>query len=199
MLFSHRHVWCPLTSALLTCTSLLPPRPRPPQDVCARYEAMGWHVQHVQDGNHDLDGLRAAIQKAKVRAWAAAGSAWAAMAWAAAAVRGGCLHLYAFHPLCMQDVTDKPSLIKVSTLIGYGSPNKVRFTWGMALATREEGKCDCAGVARLMSLCFTKLRAFLAVADKAPTPPVALHLRPTPTMCTARPWVPPRPPPPVRP
>lgn len=57
------------------------------EDVCARYEAMGWHVQHVQDGNHDLDGLRAAIQKAK-------------------------------------DVTDKPSLIKVSTLIGYGSPNK---------------------------------------------------------------------------
>lgn len=41
---------------------------------------MGWHVQHVQDGNHDLDGLRAAIQKAKVRAWAAAGPDWAAMA-----------------------------------------------------------------------------------------------------------------------
>ena len=57
------------------------------EDVCARYEAMGWHVQHVADGNHDLDALRKAIATAK-------------------------------------SVTDKPSLIKVSTLIGYGSPNK---------------------------------------------------------------------------
>ncbi len=57
------------------------------EDVCARYEAMGWHVQHVADGNHDLDGIKSAIEKAK-------------------------------------SVTDKPSLIKVSTLIGYGSPNK---------------------------------------------------------------------------
>ena len=73
-------------------------------------------------------------------------------------------------PLCTQDVTDKPSLIKVSTLIGYGSPNKVCLTWGVALATREGAKCDCAGVARLMSLCFTKLRAFLAAADKPPPP-----------------------------
>ena len=31
------------------------------EDVCARYEAMGWHVQHVKDGNHDLAGLNAAI------------------------------------------------------------------------------------------------------------------------------------------
>lgn len=38
------------------------------EDVCARYEAMGWHVQHVQDGNHDLDGLKAAIETAKVPA-----------------------------------------------------------------------------------------------------------------------------------
>lgn len=43
------------------------------EDVCARYEAMGWHVQHVQDGNHDLDGLRSAIQTAKVRGWRCAG------------------------------------------------------------------------------------------------------------------------------
>ena len=57
------------------------------EDVCARYESMGWHVQHVADGNHDLDGIKAAIENAKA-------------------------------------VTDKPSLIKVSTLIGYGSPNK---------------------------------------------------------------------------
>ena len=58
-----------------------------PKMSAARYEAMGWHVQHVQDGNHDLEGIRAAIEKAK-------------------------------------SVTDKPSLIKISTLIGYGSPNK---------------------------------------------------------------------------
>lgn len=57
------------------------------EDVSARYEALGWHVQHVQDGNHDLEGMKNAIAKAK-------------------------------------SVTDKPSLIKVSTLIGYGSPNK---------------------------------------------------------------------------
>eukprot|EP00192_Tetraselmis_astigmatica_P006811 CAMPEP_0117661716 /NCGR_PEP_ID=MMETSP0804-20121206/7682_1 /TAXON_ID=1074897 /ORGANISM="Tetraselmis astigmatica, Strain CCMP880" /LENGTH=724 /DNA_ID=CAMNT_0005468595 /DNA_START=953 /DNA_END=3127 /DNA_ORIENTATION=+ len=57
------------------------------EDVCARYEALGWHVQHVEDGNLDIDGIRKAIANAKA-------------------------------------VTDKPSLIKVSTLIGYGSPNK---------------------------------------------------------------------------
>eukprot|EP00775_Hariotina_reticulata_P010462 gene10462-10620_t len=57
------------------------------EDVAARYEALGWHVQHVQDGNTDFDALRKAIANAKA-------------------------------------VTDKPSLIKVSTLIGYGSPNK---------------------------------------------------------------------------
>jgi transketolase len=37
------------------------------EDVCARYEAMGWHVQHVKDGNHDLDALRNALETAKVR------------------------------------------------------------------------------------------------------------------------------------
>jgi len=57
------------------------------EDVAARFEALGWHVQHVKDGNTDFDGLRKAIANAK-------------------------------------SVTDKPSLIKVSTLIGYGSPNK---------------------------------------------------------------------------
>ena len=56
------------------------------EDVCARYEAYGWHVQHVQDGNTDLDGIRDAINKAKA--------------------------------------DPRPSLIKVTTLIGYGSPNK---------------------------------------------------------------------------
>jgi transketolase len=57
------------------------------EDVGARYKAMGWDVQYVKDGNHDLDGIRAAITKAKA-------------------------------------VTDKPSLLIVQTLIGYGSPNK---------------------------------------------------------------------------
>lgn len=57
------------------------------EDVCARYAALGWHVQHVEDGNLDIEALRKAIATAK-------------------------------------SVTDKPSLIKVSTLIGYGSPNK---------------------------------------------------------------------------
>lgn len=57
------------------------------EDVSKRYEALGWHVQHVPEGNTDIDALRAAIAKAK-------------------------------------EVTDKPSMIKVTTLIGYGSPNK---------------------------------------------------------------------------
>ncbi|GLC33729.1 Transketolase [Pleodorina starrii] len=57
------------------------------EDVAKRYEALGWHVIHVINGNTDIDGLRAAIAQAKA-------------------------------------VKDKPTLIKVSTLIGYGSPNK---------------------------------------------------------------------------
>lgn len=35
------------------------------EDVSARYEALGWHVQHVVEGNTDIDALRAAIAKAK--------------------------------------------------------------------------------------------------------------------------------------
>lgn len=35
------------------------------EDVAARFVALGWHVQHVKDGNTDLDGLRAAIDAAK--------------------------------------------------------------------------------------------------------------------------------------
>ena len=35
------------------------------EDVCARYEAYGWHVQHVEDGNTDLDAIRKAIEAAK--------------------------------------------------------------------------------------------------------------------------------------
>ena len=35
------------------------------EDVGKRYEAYGWHVQHIADGNHDLDGLDKAIEAAK--------------------------------------------------------------------------------------------------------------------------------------
>lgn len=50
------------------------------EDVAARFEALGWHVQHVKDGNTDLKSIREAIEAAKavtdkpsfikVRAWA---------------------------------------------------------------------------------------------------------------------------------
>ena len=57
------------------------------EDVSKRFEAYGWHVLHVQDGNNDLDAIAKAIEEAK-------------------------------------SVTDKPTMIKVTTTIGYGSPNK---------------------------------------------------------------------------
>jgi len=72
------------------------------EDVLKRYEAYGWHVQHVADGNHDVEGIRRAIEAAKA-------------------------------------VTDKPSLIKVTTTIGYGSPNKANTAGvhGAALGAEE--------------------------------------------------------------
>ncbi|WP_115126992.1 transketolase [Synechococcus sp. GEYO] len=57
------------------------------EDVLKRYEAYGWHVQHVSDGNTDVDAIAKAIEAAKA-------------------------------------VTDKPSIIKITTTIGFGSPNK---------------------------------------------------------------------------
>lgn len=57
------------------------------EDVSKRFEAYGWHVLHVEDGNTDLAAIAKAIEEAK-------------------------------------SVTDKPSMIKVTTIIGYGSPNK---------------------------------------------------------------------------
>jgi transketolase len=67
------------------------------EDVNKRFEAYGWHVQHVEKGNgednNSLDSIAKAIESAKA-------------------------------------VTDKPSFIKVTTLIGYGSPNKVN-TYGV--------------------------------------------------------------------
>ncbi|RMH66770.1 MAG: transketolase [Cyanobacteria bacterium J003] len=72
------------------------------EDVCKRFEAYGWHVQHVADGNTDLAGIAKAIEAAKA-------------------------------------VTDKPSLIKVTTTIGYGSPNKANTAGvhGAALGPEE--------------------------------------------------------------
>lgn len=55
------------------------------EDVCARFNAYGWHTLCVDDGN-DMDAIDKAITRAK-------------------------------------SVTDKPTLIKVTTVIGYGSPN----------------------------------------------------------------------------
>lgn len=57
------------------------------EDVGKRFEAYGWHVLHVEDGNTDVTAIAKAIEEAKA-------------------------------------VTDKPTLIKVTTTIGYGSPNK---------------------------------------------------------------------------
>jgi transketolase len=72
------------------------------EDVGKRFEAYGWHVQHVEDGNTDLEAIHKAIEAAKA-------------------------------------VTDKPSLIKVTTTIGYGSPNKADSAdvHGAALGTDE--------------------------------------------------------------
>lgn len=36
------------------------------EDVAARFEALGWHVQHVKDGNTDFDALR----KVREQHWA---------------------------------------------------------------------------------------------------------------------------------
>ena len=54
------------------------------EDVAKRYESYGWHVEYVADGDHDLEGIEAAIKKC-------------------------------------QEVKDKPSLIKLRTIIGFGS------------------------------------------------------------------------------
>jgi transketolase len=56
------------------------------EDVRGRFEAMGWHVQEIADGN-DLEAIDAALNAAKQQA-------------------------------------EKPSLIVVRTVIGFGSPSK---------------------------------------------------------------------------
>ena len=72
------------------------------EDVAKRFEAYGWHVLHVENGNTDLEGIAKAIAAAKT-------------------------------------VTDKPTLIKVTTTIGYGSPNKANTAGvhGAALGNDE--------------------------------------------------------------
>jgi transketolase len=55
------------------------------EDTMKRFEALGWHTVHVEDGNTDLDGIRAAIEAGHAE-------------------------------------TDRPTLIRLSTTIGYGSP-----------------------------------------------------------------------------
>ncbi|KAJ5151415.1 uncharacterized protein N7482_010667 [Penicillium canariense] len=62
------------------------------EDVQKRFEAYGWHVEVVADGDGDLDAIEKAIQT--------------------------CL-----------DVTDKPSMIKLATTIGFGS--KLQGTSGV--------------------------------------------------------------------
>ncbi|KAF7560475.1 hypothetical protein G7046_g3664 [Stylonectria norvegica] len=57
------------------------------EDVAKRYEAYGWQVLTVKDGDHDLEGIEAAIKAAR-------------------------------------EVTNKPTIIKLRTTIGFGSKNE---------------------------------------------------------------------------
>jgi transketolase len=57
------------------------------EDVGRRYEAYGWQVLHVEEGNTDLEAIDAALRQATAQ-------------------------------------TERPTLIRVRTTIGYGSPHK---------------------------------------------------------------------------
>ncbi|CAN1308091.1 Transketolase, chloroplastic [Linum perenne] len=72
------------------------------EDVSKRFEALGWHVIWVKNGNNGYDEIRAAIKEAKA-------------------------------------VTDKPTMIKITTTIGFGSPNKSNSyaVHGSALGAKE--------------------------------------------------------------
>ncbi|KAD5316986.1 hypothetical protein E3N88_16932 [Mikania micrantha] len=72
------------------------------ENVDKRFEALGWHIIWVKNGNTGYDEIRAAIKEAKA-------------------------------------VTDKPTLIKVTTTIGFGSPNKANSysVHGAALGAKE--------------------------------------------------------------
>ncbi len=71
------------------------------EDVGMRFEAYGWQVQTVEDGNTDIEAIHRAIAAAKA--------------------------------------DNRPSLIKVRTTIGYGSPNKANShdSHGSALGADE--------------------------------------------------------------
>lgn len=73
------------------------------EDVSKRFEAYGWHVQHVEKGDDDLEAIEAAIQKAK-------------------------------------DVKDKPSMIKLTTTIGFGS--KLQGTGGVHGNPLKKDDCE---------------------------------------------------------
>ncbi|KAK0898841.1 Transketolase [Friedmanniomyces endolithicus] len=72
------------------------------EDVTKRFEAYGWHVQWVKDGDHDYQGIEDAIKKAK-------------------------------------EVTDKPSMIRLTTTIGFGS--KLQGTGGVHGNPLKEDDC----------------------------------------------------------
>ncbi|KAI9693613.1 MAG: Transketolase [Bathelium mastoideum] len=72
------------------------------EDVLKRFEAYGWHTQWVKEGDTDLDGIEAAIKKAK-------------------------------------EVKDKPSVIKLTTTIGFGS--KLQGTGGVHGNPLKEDDC----------------------------------------------------------
>lgn len=76
------------------------------EDVGKRFEAYGWQVLSVPNGNTDLPALEKAIAEAKA-------------------------------------CTDKPTLIRVYTIIGYGSPNKSdsHDCHGSALGAEEVEAC----------------------------------------------------------
>ncbi|EME88310.1 uncharacterized protein MYCFIDRAFT_71376 [Pseudocercospora fijiensis CIRAD86] len=73
------------------------------EDVTKRFEAYGWHVEWVKDGDNDLEGIEAAIKKAK-------------------------------------EVKDKPSMIRLTTTIGFGS--KLQGTGGVHGNPLKEDDCQ---------------------------------------------------------
>lgn len=72
------------------------------EDVTKRFEAYGWDVQWVKDGDHDYEGIEAAIKKAR-------------------------------------EVKDKPSMIRLTTTIGFGS--KLQGTGGVHGNPLKEDDC----------------------------------------------------------
>jgi len=118
------------------------------EDVSARYEALGWHVQHVKVRRAVVYGEWGGMgwestKAAAVEEEAEATDALTAMLSSPPPPTHALTHARtttnnAHHPqdgntdfeslrkaiAAAKAVTDKPSLIKVTTLIGYGSPNR---------------------------------------------------------------------------